>query len=75
MSLPIVDEDDDVDGDEPERPVAVKRLPPKSKPMAERLAVVSAGEEECYYCSSVMVRSEMRESRIHNMKVYLCKKC
>ncbi len=77
MSLPIAEdeEDDDIDGDEPEHPVAVKSLPVKIKSAARRVPVVSDGEENCYWCGGVFDKIKMKKIEMAGLPAYKCERC
>ena len=76
MSLPIAeDEIDDDDDVEVERSVAVKALPPKSKPSSDRLPIISNVEEECYWCGEVFDKSKMKRILMAGLPGYKCERC
>lgn len=76
MSLPIAeDEDDEIEDDEPEHPVAMKSLPAKMKPAADRLPVVSGGEEDCFWCGKVGNKIKMKKIEMAGISAYKCERC
>ncbi len=75
MSLPIAEDEEDDDIEELKRPVAVKGLPPKSPSAADRLPVVMAGEEDCYWCARVLDKSRMKKIVMAGLPAYKCERC
>ncbi len=71
------DEEDDDDDDDAgsERPVVTKSLPVKNKSAAERLPVVSSGEEECFWCSRVLDKNKMKKIVMAGLPAYKCERC
>lgn len=74
MSLPIAEDEEDDDVDEPEHRT-VRFLPVKSKSAAGRLPIVKGGEEDCYYCGVVFDKTKMKKIVMAGIPTYKCERC
>lgn len=67
--------DDDNDDDDTIVEVATAVKPKQVKGISHRIDDFSEGTDECFWCSKVFQKSEMRKERSHNSVIYICRDC